>query len=223
MTTDMTPYLDPTPSLDADHPDVIAYAKQNRGPSDDPVKIAVSLYYAVRDDIRYDPYSIEMSVQALKASTTIRTRRGWCVPKAALLGACCRVFKIPARLGYADVRNHLSTKRMREVMKTDIFHWHGYTDIFLNDQWVKATPAFNIELCEKFSIKVLDFDGTRDSIYQPFDLKGNRHMEYLRYRGEFADIPIDRMRDYFIRQYRIDRFLKEGDFDKEVNEESGKN
>ena len=223
MTTDMTPYLDPTPSMDADHPDVIAYAKQNRGPSDDPVKIAVSLYYAVRDDIRYDPYSIEMSVQALKASTTIRTRRGWCVPKAALLGACCRVFKIPARLGYADVRNHLSTKRMREVMKTDIFHWHGYTDIFLNDQWVKATPAFNIELCEKFSIKVLDFDGTRDSIYQPFDLKGNRHMEYLRYRGEFADIPIDRMRDYFIRQYRIDRFLKEGDFDKEVNEESGKN
>ncbi len=223
MTTDMTPYLDPTPSLDADHPDVIAYAKQNCGPSDDPVKIAVSLYYAVRDDIRYGPYSIEMSVQALKASTTIRTRRGWCVPKAALLGACCRVFKIPARLGYADVRNHLSTKRMREVMKTDIFHWHGYTDIFLNDQWVKATPAFNIELCEKFSIKVLDFDGTRDSIYQPFDLKGNRHMEYLRYRGEFADIPIDRMRDYFIRQYRIDRFLKEGDFDKEVNEESGKN
>ncbi len=223
MTTDMTPYLDPTPTLDADHPDVIAYAKQNRGPSDDPVKIAVSLYDAVRDDIRYDPYSIEMSVQALKASTTLRTRRAWCVPKAALLGACCRVFKIPARLGYADVRNHLSTKRMREVMKTDIFHWHGYTDIFLNDQWVKATPAFNIELCEKFSIKVLNFDGTRDSIYQPFDLKGNRHMEYLRYRGEFADIPIDRMRDYFIRQYRIDRFLKEGDFDKEVNEESGKN
>jgi transglutaminase-like putative cysteine protease len=219
----MTPYLDPTPSLDADHPDVIAYAKQNHGPSNDPVKIAISLYYAVRDDIRYDPYSIEMSVQALKASTTIRTRRAWCVPKAALLAACCRVFKIPARLGYADVRNHLSTKRMREVMKTDIFHWHGYTDIFLNDQWVKATPAFNIELCEKFSIKVLNFDGTRDSIYQPFDLKGNRHMEYLRYRGEFADIPIDRMRDYFIRKYRSDRFLKEGDFDKEVSEESGKN
>jgi transglutaminase-like putative cysteine protease len=219
----MTPYLDPTPALDADHPDVIAYAKQNHGPSDDPVKIAVSLYYGVRDDIRYDPYSIEMSVQALKASTTIRTRRAWCVPKAALLAACCRVFKIPARLGYADVRNHLSTKRMRAVMKTDIFHWHGYTDIFLNDQWVKATPAFNIELCEKFSIKVLSFDGTRDSIYQPFDLKGNRHMEYLRYRGEFADIPIDRMRDYFIRKYRSDLFLKEGDFDKEVNEESRKN
>ena len=223
MTPDMTPYLDPTPSLDADHPDVIAYANQNHGPSDDPVKIAVSLYYAVRDDIRYDPYSIEMSAQALKASTTIRTQRAWCVPKAALLAACCRVFKIPARLGYADVRNHLSTKRMREVMKTDIFHWHGYTDIFLNDQWVKATPAFNIELCEKFSIKVLNFDGTRDFIYQPFDLNGNRHMEYLRYRGEFADIPIDRMRDYFIRKYRSDRFLKEGDFDKEVNEESRKN
>ena len=223
MTTDMTPYLDPTPTVDADHLDVIAYANKNHGPSDDPLKIAVSLYDAVRDDIRYDPYSIDMSVQALKASTTIRTRRAWCVPKAALLGACCRVFKIPARLGYADVRNHLSTKRMRAVMKTDIFHWHGYTDIFLNDQWVKATPAFNIELCEKFSIKVLNFDGTRDSIYQPFDLKGNRHMEYLHYRGEFADIPIDRMRDYFIRQYRIDRFLREGDFDKEVNQESGKN
>lgn len=223
MTQDMTPYLDPTPTVDADHPDVIAYAEQNRGPSDDPLKIAVSLYHAVRDDIRYDPYSIEMSVQALKASTTIGTRRAWCVPKAALLAACCRVFKIPARLGYADVRNHLSTKRMREVMKTDIFHWHGYTDIFLNNQWVKATPAFNIELCEKFSIKVLDFDGTGDSIYHPFDLKGNRHMEYLRYRGEFADIPIDLMRDNFIRKYLSDGSLKEGDFDKEVNEETREN
>ena len=77
-------------------------------------------------------------------------------------------------------------------------------------------------MCEKFSIKVLNFDGTRDSIYQPFDLKGHRHMEYLRYRGEFADIPIDRMRDSFMKNYLSDRFLREGDFDKDVNEECRK-
>jgi hypothetical protein len=36
----------------------------------------------------------------------------------------------------------------------------------------------------------LDFDGLHDSIYHPFDLAGQRHMEYLRERGSFADVPL---------------------------------
>jgi len=96
-----------------------------------------------------------------------------------LLAAACRVVGIPARVGLADVRNHLSTARLREKMGTDVFYRHGYTALHLNGQWVKATPAFNIELCEKLRLQPLDFDGTADSIYHPFDLQGQRHMEYL--------------------------------------------
>ncbi|HPI94242.1 MAG TPA: transglutaminase family protein [Deltaproteobacteria bacterium] len=222
MNPDMLPYLQCTPTVDCDHETIIDYATRNAGTSSDQVDGAVRLYYAVRDDIRYDPYTLDLSVEGLKASTTLRTGRGWCVAKAILLAACCRAKGIPARLGYADVRNHLTTARMRAQMKTDVFYWHGYTSIYLEGQWVKATPAFNIELCEKFRLHPLEFDGRTDSIYHPLDLDGNVHMEYLGYRGEFADVPLDAIMETFIREYKPDDGWQQGDFDREVEQETGK-
>jgi transglutaminase-like putative cysteine protease len=222
MHAEFSPYLAATPVIDFDDPSVADFARKNSGNKSDPVQQAINLYYVVRDGIRYDPYSIELSVEGLRASTTLKTGRGWCVAKAVLLAACCRRLKIPARLGFADIRNHLSTERMRRQMKTDVFYWHGYTSIHLNGQWIKATPAFNIELCEKFRIKPLDFDGQRDSIYHPFDLTGNKHMEYLRYRGEFADVPVDAIRDTFYKEYVMAAEFQKSDFDREVDQETRK-
>ena len=151
---------------------------------------AVALYLAVRDGFRYDPYRIDLSPAGMTASSVLANGYGWCVPKAALLTAACRAAGIPARMGFADVRNHLSTERMRQTMQTDLFIWHGYTDIWLEDHWVKATPAFNIELCERFGLLPLEFDGRADSIYHPFDATGQRHMEYVHQRGAFDDLPL---------------------------------
>ena len=162
---------------------------------------AVAVYYAIRDGILYDPYSADISVAGLKATTVLEERRGWCVSKAILLAACCRALGIPARLGYADVLNHLSTEKMRQRMKTNVFYWHGYTALYLDDRWVKATPAFNIELCEKFGLKPLEFNGRDDSIYHAFDQAGNRHMEYLHDRGQFLEPPIEAMRRTFDEHY----------------------
>ena len=184
-------YLRPTPIVDSDHPAVIRFAEQAKGKSADPREQAIALYYAVRDGFRYNPYGLDMTPQGFSASQVLETGQGWCVTKAVLLAAACRAVGIPARLGYADVRNHLSTERMRQTMQTDIFYWHGYTAILLDGQWLKATPAFNIELCRKFRLKPLEFDGTADSIYHPYDLEGRRHMEYVNFRGEFADVPVD--------------------------------
>ena len=156
-------------------------------------KRAVAVYYAIRDGILYDPYSADISVAGLKATTVLEEKRGWCVSKAILLAACCRALGIPARLGYADVLNHLSTEKLRQRMKTNVFYWHGYTALYLDDRWVKATPAFNIELCEKFGLKPLEFNGRDDSIYHAFDQAGNRHMEYLHDRGQFLEPPIEAM------------------------------
>lgn len=205
--------------MDYDHPLVQAFIENHVCGANTSLEQAVRLYYAVRDGIRYDPYSIDMTVDGLKASTTLATGRGWCVAKAILLAACCRSLHIPAGLGFADVRNHLSTARMRELMKTDIFYWHGYASLYLDGKWVKATPAFNLGLCEKFHLKPLDFDGTDDSIYHPFDLNGNRHMEYLHDRGTFADVPIDKIISTFQREYVVDDSLEKADFDKDVDAE----
>ena len=164
-------------------------------------KRAVAVYYAIRDGILYDPYSADISVAGLKATTVLEEKRGWCVSKAILLAACCRALGIPARLGYADVLNHLSTEKLRQRMKTNVFYWHGYTSIYVDNRWVKTTPAFNIELCEKFKLKPLDFNGLEDSIYHPFDLEGNQHMEYLNDRGDYIEPPIDEIRATFQSEY----------------------
>lgn len=185
--------LNTTPCVDAGHPAVMRFARE-RGVGSSARARAVALFYAVRDTIRYDPYTFDISPASLRASHVLHTRRSWCVPKAVLLAACCRALGIPARLGFADVRNHLSTARMRAAMGTDVFAWHGYTLIALDGRWLKATPAFNIELCEKFRLAPLDFDGRQDALYHPFDLEGSKHMEYLRDRGEYEDVPVDAMR-----------------------------
>ncbi len=192
--------LAPTALIDSDHPSVVAFAtKHARGP-DDRAR-AVALYLAVRDGFRYDPYRIDLSPAGMRASRVIESGIGWCVPKAALLAAAARAAGIPARVGYADVRNHLSTERMRQTMQTDLFIWHGYTDLWIDGAWVKATPAFNLSLCERFGLLPLEFDGHADSLYHPFDRAGQRHMEYVRQRGAYDDVPLQHIVDDFGKAY----------------------
>jgi transglutaminase-like putative cysteine protease len=214
-------YLRPTPTIESDHPLVREFRDRSIADTTEAVERAVKLFYAVRDSIRYDPYLVNPTVDGLKASTTLTVGRAWCVPKAILLAACCRSLGIPARLGFADVRNHLSTARMREQMKTDLFYWHGYTSIFLKGRWIKATPAFNVELCEKFRLKPLEFDGRSDSLYHPFDLEGKRHMEYIHDRGEHDDVPIDAIVETF-RAYYDETLMAErhADFYADVEKET---
>jgi transglutaminase-like putative cysteine protease len=190
-----------TALVDSEHSAVRAFAKEHAVGADDRAR-AVALYYAVRDGFRYDPYRIDLSPEGMRASTVLRVGYGWCVSKAALLAAGARAAGIPARLGYADVRNHLSTERMRQSMKTDLFVWHGYVDLWIEGAWRKATPAFNIELCERFGLLPLEFDGIADSIYHPCDRHGNRHMEYVAMRGTFDEMPLDRIVADFKRVYR---------------------
>jgi transglutaminase-like putative cysteine protease len=118
----------------------------------DPRERAVALYYAVRDGIRYDPYSVQAAPQAYRASSIVQAPAAFCVPKAILLAAAARDIGIPARLGFADVRNHLASEKLRARMGTDLFVFHGYTDLYLDGGWRKATPAFNRELCSRFGV-----------------------------------------------------------------------
>ncbi len=220
MNPDFAQYLQPTEIIDSDNAAVQEFAGQHSSGSTDPVARAIDLYYAVRDGFRYDPYTIDLSPAGFRASTTLANKRGWCVPKAILLAAVCRAVAIPARLGFADVRNHLSTARMRKLMKTDIFYWHGYTSLYLQDTWIKATPAFNLELCERFDLQPLEFDGHHDSLYQSLDRKGNKHMEYIRQRGEFSDVPLAQILETYQLEYLMGESWNQADFDAEVARET---
>lgn len=184
------PTLAPTSFLDFGHPRVAEFARRSAGGGSARER-AVRLYYAVRDGFRYDPYAFRISPEWFRASRTLAVGVGWCVPKAILLAASCRAEGIPARLGFADVKNHLATERLLRLMDTPDFIWHGYVALHLEGRWVKATPSFNAEMCRRFGVRTLEFDGTRDSLLQPYDERNRRHMEYLRDRGVHDDLPYD--------------------------------
>ena len=182
----------------------------------------LALYGAIRDDILYDPYVDMADARNFRASDVLAAGRGFCIGKAALLAASARAIGIPARVGYADVRNHLTSERLYEQIKTDIFVWHSYADLYVAGAWVKSTPAFNLTLCERLGLKPLDFDGRTDSLFHPFDRAGRRHMEYLRDRGTFEDVPFEAIQADFRTAYPslMGRHGLAGDFQSEAVAES---
>jgi transglutaminase-like putative cysteine protease len=193
MLEDFRQYLQPTFFLDFDNADVAAFADAVCKNEMTATEKAIALYYAVRDQIRYDPYDLRYSKAAMKASAVLYKQSGYCVAKAVLLASVGRHQGIPCRLGFADVTNHLSTARLRAMMETDLFIYHGYAEMYLNDRWVKATPAFNLSLCSKFAVLPLDFDGIHDSVFHAYDAHGQKHMEYVHDHGHFADLPFARI------------------------------
>ncbi len=198
-------YLTPTSIIDSDHTRIKEYAATISDGLTDPVEIATKLYLAVRDGIRYDPYSPFYLPDHYRASYVLKRGRSFCVPKASLLSALARACGIPSRVGLADVRNHLTTKQLIDFMGTDLFVCHGFVELYLEGKWVKATPAFNKELCEKHHVPALEFNGREDSLFQPYNLHNQKFMEYVAIRGVYPDIPVDHIVEAWKEAYGADR------------------
>ena len=228
MDQQLQTYLLPTAIIDSDHQTIIDFAAgvlENIG--DDPTAKAIKLYYAVRDGIWYDPYLPFFRPEHYRASNVLQKGRAFCVGKASLLCALGRVCGIPSRVGFATVRNHLATKQLIEFLGSDLFVYHGFVEFYLDHQWVKATPAFNIELCRKHRVIPLEFNGREDSIFHPYNSDKMQFMEYVDDHGTYADIPVgeiiigweeiygkDRVR-HWIEGYEKSEGRAGRDFDKE--------
>ena len=187
----MEPVLRSTYFIDSDSPAIGEFSRAATGKAKSDLEKAIKLYYAVRDGIIYNPYSFSLDKDSFRASFILSKGNGWCIQKAILLAAAGRAVGIPSRLRFANVINHLATERLKALMKTDLFVFHGLTEFYLEGRWVKATPAFNLSLCEKFGVLPLEFDGRNDSIFHPFDKKGQPHMEYTHDYGSFDDFPYE--------------------------------
>ncbi|WP_431045528.1 transglutaminase-like domain-containing protein [Streptomyces sp. P1-3] len=180
-----------TAFLDHDSPEVRRFVRQAlRGAGTGDRERAVRLYYAVRDQIRYEIYGADLTRRGLTASQVVRTGKGLCIHKSVLYVSALRCVGIPGRLVFTDVRNHLSSEAVREFIGGDIFHYHALTSLRL-DRWIRATPVFNRLLCRLYRIEPMEFDGTADSVYHPYDERGGTHMELIKEHGEFDDLPYD--------------------------------
>lgn len=176
--------------IDSDSPAIRDFAAAAAG-SGDPRTRAVNLYYALRDKVPYDMRTFGLDESQFVASNVLTAASAFCVPKAIVLAAAARAAGIPSKVGFANVRNHLVSPRMAAIMDDEVFYWHAYTSLLLDGAWVKATPAFDIQLCRRHGVKPLEFDGREDSIFHPFDQEGRPHMEYVAFIGEFADLPFE--------------------------------
>jgi len=187
-------WLAATRFLDKDHPRIRAFAEQAAAGATDDVSRAVKLFYAVRDGWRYDPFTIRLGPEHYVASSVHAESAAYCIPKAILLAAAARAIGIPAGIGLSDVVNHLTTEKLKEKMGgSTLFVDHGYAVLHLEGKWVKAAPAFNIELCERFHVRPTEFDGRTDAVFQEFDALDRRHMEYVADHGMWSDVPFERL------------------------------
>ncbi len=190
-----------TETFDHADPDVRAFAERTVGDAQNDVTRASRLFAGVRDQVRYDPYRLQPERSAYTAGAVVRSEGNWCVPKSILLTAAARAAGIPARIGFADVRNHLSSEKLRAAMGTDLFVYHGYVALHVGGDWRKVSPAFNATLCERFGVEPLEFDGRSDALLHAFDGQGRRHMEYVNDRGTWTDVPFDDMWAAFKEHY----------------------
>ncbi len=198
--------LKPGVIINSDHPEVVKYALDALGNSGlTEREKAVKLYLRVRDDIRYNPYLPFYKPEHYLSSNVIKSRTGFCIPKAGLLCAVARVAGIPARIGFASVKNHLSTRQLLEYLGSDLIVYHGYTELWIEEKWVKATPAFNAELCLLHKVPPLEFDGINDSIFHEFNSEKKKFMEYTAFHGVFQDVPVDLIVSEWKNFYGIER------------------
>jgi transglutaminase-like putative cysteine protease len=137
-----------------------------------------------------------------RASNTLSRGNGYCVQKAVLLVALARAAGIPAGLGFARIRNNLLPERTFNILGTNILPFHGYAEFYLNGKWVKATPAFDLKLCERNRIIPVEFDGVSDAIFHPYNRDGKLHIEYLKDLGrQYEDLPLDKLHEALIKTF----------------------
>src|SRR3974377_725574 len=149
-----TTFLEPTRFINSDAPNVREFARDTVKGAQHGIERAIALYRAVRDGVLYDPYVDVTDPRSYRASDVLALGRAYCVGKACLLAAAARAAGIPARVGYADVRNHMTSPRLYALLGTDVFVWHSYADLYVDGRWVKATPAFNASLCDRLGVHV---------------------------------------------------------------------
>lgn len=189
--------------VDSDHAEVVRFARETCDGATGDRERAARLFRAVRERLRYDPYTLTTDPNDYKASTLLGRDRAYCIPKAVVLCAAARAAGIPAQLGFADVKNHLASDKLLRLLGSDLFVFHGYVQLWIEGKPVKAAPAFNEALCARFGVPPLELDGVHDAMLQPFDGEGRKYMEYVRDRGLYLDLPLDEILRTFAEAYGL--------------------
>jgi transglutaminase-like putative cysteine protease len=187
-------YLGPTFFIDCDEATIKGKSRELSANVPKVLEKAQRIFYFVRDSIRYNVYSPRPTEEYFKASQVLAKGEGYCVQKALLLVALARAAGIPARLRFAEIRIHHTAKSIAEKRGSNVFPFHGLTDLYIEGRWIKATPTYDIGYCRKAGIAPVEFDGRSDALLPLCTLDGRLNIEYVLDRGFFDDLPLDDIR-----------------------------
>jgi len=204
MNLPLEEYLKPTPAIDCETRSIKEKVQELTNRQEKITMKAISLFYFVRDEIKYNPYSPHYLPEHYRASTILDRREGYCVQKAVLLAALARAAGIPARLRFANIRNHLSFGKLAEIMGTNLFVYHGYDELYIEGKWIKATPTFDLKMCQENRIVPIEFDGKNNAMLHSHDKDGKLHIEYVRDHGHHSDVPLDKIQNAQNKAYGSD-------------------
>lgn len=185
---DSSLYLQETSFIDISNPTLRDHTFKLVEGVSNPREQIKTIFFFVRDQIKYNPYTSFFHPEDYRASEILRRGEGFCIPKAALFTAMMRILKIPAKLYFADIKNYKAPKKLTDMMG-NLFIFHCYCGVWIDDQWLKLAPTFNREMFTKIRVPANDFDGFHDAILPTVDLDGETFVEYVKDRGEGYDIP----------------------------------
>lgn len=192
----MEEYLKPTSIVDSDSPAIRNKAREITKGQKGAIEKTRSLFYFVRDNIKYNPYLPRYLPEHFRASNTLARREGFCIQKSALLIALSRAVGIPARFHFVVLRNHLIPEKMAELLVSDVIPDHAFAEFYLDEKWVGATPAFDLDMCQKYGIIPVEFDGKNDAKFHAHAQNGKLHIEYISDRGTYADVPVEEIQEW---------------------------
>jgi transglutaminase-like putative cysteine protease len=207
LDSELEKYLVSTPVIDSDNPVIRNKAIELTEGKTGDIEKAVALFYFVRDTIKYTIYLDKYLPEHFRASNTLALKQGYCVQKAVLLAALARAVGIPAGIGFARITNHLIPEKMLKFLGSNLFPCHGYTELFLDGKWIKATSAMDIETCNKGRLVPVEFDGTNDALYSTRNLDGVLSIEYLKFLGRYEDVPLEKLWERVTKQFGA-KFLR---------------
>ena len=202
MSLQIERYLKPTALIDSDNTYIQEKAKALTAEHEDVIQHARSLFYFVRDSIKYNMYVPISRSEHFRASNILAQGEGYCVQKAILLVALGRAAGIPSGLGFATLRNNILSNKAMRRLGTNILNFHGYARLYLNGRWFKATPTFDLGMCESYGIIPVEFDGENDAVFHSHNKEGELHIEYLKdLKRNYRDVPLETIWKKMIQTY----------------------
>lgn len=185
-------FLKPTSLINSDHPDIISKAGELTKTFSKVEDKARALFYFIRDKIPY-VFRAQKEEDAYRASSILKTGKGFCTQKGILFCALARSAGIPAGIHFYDIRDNTLRKEVASFLRTKILFHHGITALYLEDKWYQFDATLDTELAERKKIRPVEFHPDQDCLMTNPDPNSPPLIDYFKDYGMVPDVTFKEM------------------------------